>query len=179
MCHFVIKLTVISVAERTIYFLSWATSLWGQVSLRLCPSAAYWRSSFTRGKNNARSPPRCLCEHITFGANDTDIWWKLVFKQLSVNLNKFDVNFLLNVNFSFLVYSHQNGGITCLGFFFQKIITNFHSVIGHNVFDVLNFPFSFLSRYIMGEEGYCLTSVQTALKYLETLSNNLLASDEE
>lgn len=33
--------------------------------------------------------------------------------------------------------------------------------------------------YIMGEEGYCLTSVQTALKYLETLSNNLLASDEE
>lgn len=33
--------------------------------------------------------------------------------------------------------------------------------------------------YIMGEEGYCLTSVQTALKYLESLSDSLLASDEE
>ncbi|XP_061166551.1 VPS9 domain-containing protein 1-like [Saccostrea echinata] len=32
--------------------------------------------------------------------------------------------------------------------------------------------------YIMGEEGYCLTSVQTALQYLKSLSVKLLTSDE-
>ncbi|XP_062573400.1 VPS9 domain-containing protein 1-like [Saccostrea cucullata] len=32
--------------------------------------------------------------------------------------------------------------------------------------------------YIMGEEGYCLTSVQTALQYLTSLSAKLLTSDE-
>ncbi|XP_048735717.2 VPS9 domain-containing protein 1-like [Ostrea edulis] len=32
--------------------------------------------------------------------------------------------------------------------------------------------------YIMGEEGYCLTSVQTALQYLKSLSAQLLTSDE-
>lgn len=110
---FDLKISVISAAERTIYFLSWAMSLWEQVSLRLCPSAAYWRSSFTRGKNNASSPPRCFCERITFGVKETGILWKLVFKQFSVDLNKFDFNLS---TFLFL-YIHIRTGVSLVGFF--------------------------------------------------------------
>lgn len=79
----------------------------------MCPSVAYWRSSFTRGKNNASSPPRCFCEHIAFGVKDTGILWKLIFKQFSEDLNKFDFNLS---TFLFL-YIHIRMGVSLVGFF--------------------------------------------------------------